>query len=157
MIDNLTPVIGYQEPAWLTIAFFLGFAAKQIGLPPMVGFLGAGFALSGLGGSSGPFLQAIADLGVTLLLFSIGLKLDIRSLLRAEIWATTLTHMAVTVVLLSGLGMMLMVVGVTLFSDLTLQTALIAAFALSFSSTVFAVKVLEAKGEMASRHGRIAI
>jgi predicted Kef-type K+ transport protein len=36
-------------------------------------------------------------------------------------------------------------------------TALLIAFALSFSSTVFAVKVLEDRGEMASNHGRTAI
>ena len=47
--------------------------------------------------------------------------------------------------------------GVLLFSDLTPGSSLLIAFALSFSSTVFAVKVLEDKGEMKSLHGRVAI
>lgn len=70
----------------IALAFAAGFAARWVGLPPLIGFLAAGFMLNGLGLESGPALQLIADLGVTLLLFTIGLKLDIRSLLRAEIW-----------------------------------------------------------------------
>ena len=59
------------------IAFVLGFGARLIGLPPLVGFLAAGFLLGGLGFQSSVGLQEIADLGVTLLLFTIGLKLKI--------------------------------------------------------------------------------
>ncbi len=151
------PIIAYQEPMWLGIALLCGFAAVLIRLPPMVGFLAAGFILNGLGANSGPFLGEIADLGVTLLLFSIGLKLNVRSLFRPEIWAVTLIHMSTTVLLLAALGMAITATGVALFAGLTLQSALIAGFALSFSSTVFAVKILEAKGEMGSRHGQIAI
>ena len=44
-----------------------------------------------------------------------------------------------------------------LFSGLDLRLALLLAFALSFSSTVFVVKTLEKKEEMKSLHGRIAI
>ncbi len=62
---------------FLAIAFVVGFAARQVGLPPLVGFLAAGFTLNGLGFESGPLLVQFADLGVTLLLFSIGLKLKI--------------------------------------------------------------------------------
>jgi glutathione-regulated potassium-efflux system ancillary protein KefC len=51
---------------------------------------------------------------------------------------------------LSGLG-------VATFAGLDLGTAFLIAFGLSFSSTVFAVKVLEDKGELASLHGRTAI
>ena len=47
--------------------------------------------------------------------------------------------------------------GYSYFSQLTLSTSLLFAFALSFSSTVFAVKMLEEKAEMASNHGRLAI
>ena len=51
----------------------------------------------------------------------------------------------------------LAVVGFSIFADLEPDEALLLAFALSFSSTVFAVKVLEEKGEMPSLHGRTAI
>jgi len=47
--------------------------------------------------------------------------------------------------------------GASLFAGLDLQNSLLIAFALSFSSTVFVVKVLEEKGEMTTLHGRIAI
>jgi predicted Kef-type K+ transport protein len=70
------------DPLWIAVAFVLGFAARQVGLPPLVGFLVAGFVLNAFGAESGEALQHIADLGVTLLLFSIGCKLRIRGLLR---------------------------------------------------------------------------
>ena len=46
---------------------------------------------------------------------------------------------------------------VPLFLELDLKSSAMIAFALSFSSTVFVVKVLEEKGEINSLHGRIAI
>ena len=56
-------------------AFVLGFAATRIGLPPLVGYLAAGFTLHALGYETTGALETIADLGVLLLLFGIGLKL----------------------------------------------------------------------------------
>ena len=146
-----------MDPASIAIAFLLGFGARQIGLPPLVGFLIAGFILQSLGVTPGPAIKEIADLGVTLLLFTIGLKLKIKTLMRPEVWGTASLHALVTVVLF-GLGFYgLAVLGFSFFSGLSLQTALLIAFALSFSSTVFAVKVLEEKGEMPSLHGRTSI
>jgi predicted Kef-type K+ transport protein len=142
---------------FLAIAFVLGFAARQVGLPPLVGFLAAGFTLNGLGFESGPLLVQFADLGVTLLLFSIGLKLKIETLLKPEVWAGASFHMAVTVVVFGLAIFALSTAGVHLFAGLTLATSALIAFALSFSSTVFAIKALEEKGEMQSLHGRVAI
>jgi predicted Kef-type K+ transport protein len=48
---------------------------SHIGLPPLVGFLLAGFVLNAAGAEGGNFLRITADLGVTLMLFTIGLKL----------------------------------------------------------------------------------
>ncbi len=142
---------------FLAIAFALGFAARQIGLPPLVGFLAAGFALKGLGFESSPLLAQLADLGVILLLFSIGLKLKIETLLKPEVWAGASLHMMATVVVF-GLGIFAFAAaGVHLFAELDLATSALVAFALSFSSTVFAVKALEEKGEMQAMHGRAAI
>ncbi len=146
-----------MDPVFLGIAFVLGFAARQIGLPPLVGFLAAGFALNGLGFESGPLLVQFADLGVTLLLFSIGLKLKIETLLKPEVWAGASLHMAVTVVVFGLVIFALVAAGVHLFAGLDLASSALVAFALSFSSTVFAVKALEEKGEMQSLHGRVAI
>ncbi len=146
-----------MDPLWILIAFIFGFAVKQIGLPPLVGFMVAGFVLNFMGVENSDALQQIADYGVLLLLFSIGLKLKIKSLLRLEIWATASIHMA-TIVFAFSIGIYLLsLVSFSLFADLDYTTSLLIAFALSFSSTVFAVKILEEGGESASLYGRIAI
>ena len=146
-----------MDPLWLLIAFILGFAVKQIGLPPLVGFLIAGFVLNAMGVENSKALQTIADYGVLLLLFSIGLKLKIKTLLKLEIWATASIHMVVIVFTFSIGIYILTLISFSLFTDLNYLTSLLIAFALSFSSTVFAVKILEEKGESASPYGRIAI
>ena len=146
-----------MDPLLISVAFILGFLVRQVGLPPLVGFLAAGFVLNGLGFEGGETLQTFADLGVTLLLFSIGLKLDLKSLAKPEVWAGASIHMAATIVVFGlgifGLGM----AGLPFFVDLNLPLAVLVAFALSFSSTVFAVKILEEKGEMGAMHGRVSI
>ncbi len=146
-----------MDPVFLAIAFVLGFAARQVGLPPLVGFLTAGFALNGFGFESSPLLGQLADLGVTLLLFSIGLKLKAGTLLKPEVWAGASLHMAATIVVFGLAIFGLAAAGVHLFAGFDLATSALLAFALSFSSTVFAVKTLEEKGELQSLHGRVAI
>ncbi len=98
-----------MDPLLISVAFILGFLVRQVGLPPLVGFLAAGFVLNGLGFEGGETLQTFADLGVTLLLFSIGLKLDLKSLAKPEVWAGASLHMAITVAVFSagvfGLGL----------------------------------------------------
>jgi len=66
-------------------------------------------------------------------------------------------HMLVTIVVFGALIFALSTMGLSLFHGLDLKLSLLIAFALSFSSTVFAVKVLEEKGEMGALHGRVAI
>ena len=80
----------------VTFAFFFGLLLSRVGLPPMVGFLTAGFAYNLAGFEIPEGLQTIADLGVTLLLFSIGLKLKIRDLATAEVWGTSVAHIVVS-------------------------------------------------------------
>ncbi len=146
-----------MEPLWPLVAFGMGFLAQLLRLPPLVGFLGAGFALHALGAEGGPLLQQIADLGVTLLLFTIGLKLRPRSLLAPEVWGSASAHMTLSVVLVTGLLALLGLTGLSLFSILDWRAAAVIAFALSFSSTVFAIKILEDRAELKSRHGQVAI
>ncbi|MEM7224658.1 MAG: cation:proton antiporter family protein [Pseudomonadota bacterium] len=146
-----------MDPISIAVAFVLGFAARQVKLPPMVGFLVAGFLLQAFGVKAGAVIDTIADLGVTLLLFTIGLKLKLKSLARPEVWGGASVH-ALVIVGLFGLGFYaLSLTGISVFAGLDLATAFLIAFALSFSSTVFAVKVLEEKGELPSLHGRTAI
>jgi len=146
-----------MDPLWILVAFILGFAVYRIGLPPLVGYLIAGFVLHSFGIRGGEVLDTIADLGVMLLLFTIGLKLKIRSLLRPEIWAGASIHMTITVIIFGAALYAVSLTGFSVFGTLNLGLAVLIAFALSFSSTVFAVKILEDKAEMSSLHGRVSI
>ena len=97
----------------------------------------------------------MAEVGITLLLFTIGLKLQVKDLLRIEVWGTTLAHMLVT----HGLILSLLVAAVWLIPSLGLSftAMLLLAFALTFSSTVFVIQIMQERGEMASRHARLAV
>ena len=141
----------------ITVAFLAGMAVRRMGLPPMVGFLLAGFLLRGAGFEAPEQMGKIADFGVTLLLFTIGLKLKVRSLARPEVWAGTTIHMAVTTIVLAGVVLALGRFGLPLFRELDLTTAVVVGFALSFSSTVFAAKAFEGRAELATRHATTAI
>jgi predicted Kef-type K+ transport protein len=156
-MESLLLTIDYHDPLMLAIAFIAGFAFSRIGMPPLVGFLAAGFFFGAMGAKNTPLLSELADLGVTLLLFTIGLKLRVNSLLKPEIWGVATIHMLITVIVFSAILLGLGSIGMSLFAQLDLQTAAIVAFSLSFSSTVFVVKALEASGETGSRCGRIAI
>jgi len=133
---------------WVAGALLLGLAARLFGLPPLVGFLGAGFLFSAAGVESTPVLDELSHAGVLLLLFAVGLKLKLRTLLRVEIWGTAVIHL----VLIGGLGYAV-IAGATA----GWKVALALAVAMGFSSTVFAAKVLEEKREVRGLHGRIAI
>jgi len=142
---------------WILAAFLFGALTSRIGLPPLVGYLLAGFALNSIGVTGSELLETVANAGVTLLLFTIGLKLKIKSLAKPEVWAGTTIHMIFTTILFIFLIRMLGFFGVPLFDQLIGHSLLLIAFALSFSSTVFAVKVIEEKKEIASRHAVAAI
>ncbi len=146
-----------MDIAYIAAAFLGGLGAMLLRLPPLVGFLVAGFALNFLGFELNPTLETIANLGVTLLLFTIGLKLDIRTLLRGEVWAGATLHMVLSSTLLISLLSLFKLTGIALLQGSGWQTLLLLSFALSFSSTVFAVKVLEERSESQSFYGRLAI
>lgn len=145
----------------LIVALLTGLLARVAGLPPMVGFLAAGFALTPLQqfipAMEEPNFQPLADVGITLLLFTIGLKLDLRILMRPFVWAATCLHMGLVIALMTLLLMGFKTLGWSILADLSMLQKITIGFALSFSSTVFAVKVLEGRGEMASLHGKTAI
>lgn len=147
----------FLDISWIFIALAFGLLVTYISLPPMVGYLVAGFILSAIGIQSGDSLKAVADIGVTLLLFSIGLKLNIKDLFRAEIWAVSVIHMITTVVVFGLVVFGVSYSGLQYFAGLSMIDSALIAFALSFSSTVFAVKVLDEKAEMSSLHGKVAI
>lgn len=142
---------------WVAVAFLLGFFAKQLGLPGLIGYLAAGFGLHALGVEPSPSLQSLADLGVTLLLFTIGLKINIRTLFKTEIWGSASAHMLMILLLTLCNSLLLGYLGFAYFTDLDFTTAALIGFAVSFSSTVCAVQILEERGELRARHGQVAM
>ena len=146
-----------MEPVFLLAAFGLGFVAQRISLPPLVGYLAAGFVLHAFGHESSATIDEISDLGVLLLLFAIGLKLKLSTLARPVVWGGASLHMAVTTGVIGALMLGTGALGMPLAEDLDVADAALVGFAFSFSSTVFAVKALDERNESTSLQGRIAI
>ncbi|MCS1407831.1 MAG: Glutathione-regulated potassium-efflux system protein KefC [Verrucomicrobia subdivision 3 bacterium] len=126
--------------------------ARKLGVPTIVGYLVAGVVL-------GPathviddarVVSLISEIGIILLLFLVGLELDIakiRNLGKVAVLAGT-GQIVVTSFLSFGCCILL---------GFELRTSLVMAAALTFSSTVVVVKVLAEKKELDALHGRIAI
>jgi Kef-type K+ transport system membrane component KefB len=95
-------------------------------------------------------MELLAEIGVTILLFVVGLKLDIK-----------LVRQLGPVALATGLGQLLftIVFGFLICIGLGMEwlRALYIAVALTFSSTIIIVKLLSDKREIDSLHGRIAM
>lgn len=155
-MDFTWVALALNDFLWIGLTFVLGLFARQVGLPPMVGFLAAGFVLSNQIVDR-ELLSKMADLGITLLLFTIGLKINVKNLMRPQVWAVSSLHAIFTVACFGFLIYALALLGTPMFDGLSVESAVLIAFALSFSSTVFVVKAMENKGEMDSFHGRIAI
>ncbi|MFS1704984.1 cation:proton antiporter, partial [Alteromonas sp. AMM-1] len=146
-----------MEYIFLLFAFICGLGVKLIGIPPLVGYLAAGFLLHALGYSTTPAITTLADLGITIMLFTIGLKLNIKDLSKREVWFGSIAHTVLWVAAISALLILFGSLAAAGFGGLDWQSAALIAFALSFSSTVCVVKVLEEAGESKTRHGKLAI
>jgi predicted Kef-type K+ transport protein len=146
------------DAIWISVAFLFGVLAKKINLPPLIGYLAGGFFLNFMGiAQGGAALHVISDVGIMLLLFTIGLKLDVKSLLSRDVWLSAGLHMVLSILAFSTLVLVLSYLGLSGIGGLSIGSALIIGFALSFSSTVFAVKILEGRGEITSFHGNLSI
>ena len=138
-------------------AFFCGFIVSRFGLSPLIGYLLCGFLLNYLGLDAPESLDVFSDFGITMMLFLIGVKIQVRQLLKPEVWCGALSHGLLFMVLTASLFFALSYLGLPLLTDMDFESALFMGFALSFSSTVIVVKILEEHGEMKSRHGQIAL
>ena len=143
------------EAVWIGFAFSLGMMVRLIGLPPLIGYLAAGFVITlnaaelQLPQAGKSIIEHIAHLGVLLLLFTVGLKLNIRSLGKSEVLGGSVLHFVVSAVLYAPI--------IYLSFDADWFHALMLGAALAFSSTVLAAKVLEGKREIRAFHGRVAV
>lgn len=143
------------EVVLISFAFVFGLSVRRAGLPPMVGFLAAGFALAALGprfglpDETGPVLDHVSHIGVLLLLFAVGLKLRLGQIAQPQVLGGALWHAAVST---GTFGL-----GLHLLAGIDWQTSLLLGVTLSFSSTVFSAKTLEAKRDVGTFYGRSAI
>ncbi|MEE9905115.1 MAG: cation:proton antiporter [Chlorobium sp.] len=143
----------FELTALLVLAAGIGFVGLLLRQPMVVSFIAVG-VLAGPSAfdivQSPENVELLAELGVALLLFLVGLKLDL-SLIRS----------LGLVSLATGLGQVLFtsVIGfvIGLLLGLPPIPALYVAVALTFSSTIIIVKLLSDKKEVDSLHGRIAI
>lgn len=143
----------YELTALLTLAAIVGFAGLLLRQPMVVSFIGVGI-LAGPSVldlvQSHESIDLLAELGIAVLLFLVGLKLDLKLIrtLGGVALATGLGQVAFTSI--AGF-----VIGIALGMDKI--SALYVAVALTFSSTIIVVKLLSDKREADSLHGRIAI
>jgi len=150
---HMTDVV-FHEIAWLLLAAAaIGVVGSMLRQPVIVSFIAVGILAAAFFRSSEETSSQIgflAELGVALLLFLVGLKLDWRLVtsLGPVALATGLGQVVFTAVLavLIGLGL-----------GLDLLTSLYVAVAMTFSSTIIVVKLLGDRRELETLHGRIAL
>lgn len=145
-----------MEPLIIVLAFATGLAFKQFGYPPLLGYLIAGFAAHALGLGSREALAPLADAGILLLLFTIGLKLNPRDLAPRYVWGSAIAHMVIAVPLTAAVILAVGLVYAPLEFD-NPWAPWVLAFALSFSSTVLAIKLFDERGESTSFYATNAI
>lgn len=128
-----------------------GIIARLIKQPLLIGYIFAGFLLSLLGfipHSEG--LSELGQIGVTLLLFLVGLEMKLSEI--KTIGKIALLTGIAQIVFTSSIGFLLAM----LFGFSTLASVYIA-IALTFSSTIIIIKLLSEKRDLGSLYGKIAV
>ncbi len=139
----------------VSLAFALagGFIAIRLRLPSLVGYLLAGVAV-------GPFTPGfvadaklapqLAEIGVVLLMFGVGMHISVRDLLAVR--AIAVPGAVVQIAAATALG-----VGVALLWGWSLGAGLVFGLSLSVASTVVLLRALGAWGILDSSNGRVAV
>jgi CPA2 family monovalent cation:H+ antiporter-2 len=135
------------------LAFVLGLLATRLRLPPLVGYILAGVAL-------GPFTpgwfgdvhlaQQLAEIGVILLMFGVGIHFSLADLLAVRRIALPGAIVQITVATLLGLV-------VTQFWGWSWGSGIVFGLCLSVASTVVLLRAMEARGMLDTLDGRIAV
>lgn len=139
--------------AGLVLAYIFGMVANRLRMPPLVGYLFAGIIV-------GPFTPGfvadqelaleLAELGVILLMFGVGLHFSLKDLMSVRALAIpgAVVQIGFATLLGAGLGLLL---GWSLFG------AILFGLALSVASTVVLLKALQDRRLIESERGRIAV
>ena len=142
-----------QMAVILVVTAIVGMLALTLRQPLIVAFIGVGILVGPAGFGwvgAGTELELLASLGIGILLFLVGLKLD-PQLIRTTgpvALATGLGQVAFTSLVGFGIGVAM---------GFGVQAAAYIAVALTFSSTIIIVKLLSDKRELDDLHGRIAV
>jgi Kef-type K+ transport system membrane component KefB len=153
MTEAIEGYLFYEIAALLVLAAGAGFIGLMLRQPLIVSFIAVGI-IAGPSvldiAQSDAQIDLLAELGIALLLFLVGLKLDFG-----------LVRTLGPVSLVTGLGQVIFttVFGflIALAMGIDARTSLYIAIALTFSSTIIIVKLLSDKREIDSLHGRIAL
>lgn len=137
----------------LVLAFVLGAIAVRLKLPPLIGYLCAGI----LAGPHTPGFTAdadlaheLAELGVILLMFGVGLHFSLKDLLSVK--SIAVPGAIVQIAAATLLGVLL-----SHFLGWTLGAGLLFGLALSVASTVVLIKAMEERNLIETKEGRIAV
>lgn len=153
MLEFLSSSPYLELTSILVLSALVGLVGNWLRQPMVVGFIAVGI-LAGPSGlaivESSQNINLLAELGIAVLLFMVGLKLDIKLI-------KTLGKVSVA----TGLGQVVFTSLIGFFIGISLGldwlTSTYVAVALTFSSTIIIVKLLSDKKEVDSLHGRIAI
>ena len=139
--------------AALGLALIMGFIAAHLRLPALVGYLIAGIII----GPATPGFVAdielsnqLAEIGVMLLMFGVGLHFSLDDLLAVRRIALPGAIVQIAVATLLGIG-------VTTLWGWNLAAGIVFGLALSVASTVVLLRALESRGVLESVNGRIAV
>jgi CPA2 family monovalent cation:H+ antiporter-2 len=151
-MEHNIPLITTLAAAF-SVALILGFLAERMKLPPLVGYLLAGIVI----GPATPGFVAdahltsqLAEIGVMLLMFGVGLHFSLNDLLAVK--RIAVPGAIVQMALATLLGM-----AVSWWWGWTWGAGLIFGLSLSVASTVVLLKALEAHGVLDNMNGRIAV
>jgi CPA2 family monovalent cation:H+ antiporter-2 len=137
----------------LGLALVLGYAASRLGVPSLVGYLLAGIVVGphtpGFVGDVGLAGQ-LAEIGVMLMMFGVGLHFSIDDLLSVR--RIALPGALVQIAVATALG-----AGLAALWGWSFGAALLLGLSLSVASTVVLLRALEARGELNTLDGRIAV
>jgi CPA2 family monovalent cation:H+ antiporter-2 len=145
--------IAFAEPLILLVAAVIGVAvSRRLGLGSVLGYLAAGAVVGPLARlvTGAAEIMHVAELGIVLLLFIIGLELRPARLwsMRTDIFGLGFAQLAVTGVLLTALFMA---------AGWRAEPALIIGFGLAMSSTAFGMQALTERNEMATPYGQKSV